>query len=128
MRRMVIVLVLVLALAALGSSVLVAADTNRLSNGSFEDGFAANGVALGWTGFNNGGSAEYIYRDDTGPRFAVDGKHSQFLRISTMAYSVPAPDRYSGIYQTGAVVAGSPYTLTLSGMLRVNADDPDKNN
>lgn len=101
---------------------------NRLSNGSFEEGFAPNGVGLGWTAFNNGGSADYIYRDDTAARFAADGTHSQFLRISTLDYFDTEPDRYSGIYQTVAVVPGNPYTLTLSGMLRVLANDVDKNN
>lgn len=100
----------------------------RLSNGSFEEGFGGNGVALGWTGFNNGGSAEYIYRDDMGPRFAADGKHSQFLRISTLPYSVTEADRSSGIYQTVAVVAGQSYTFSLRGMLRTQNNDPDLGN
>ncbi len=100
----------------------------RLSNGSFEEGFADNGVALGWTAFNNGGAADYIYRDDTGARFLADGKHSQFLRLSTMNYFVTDPNRYSGIYQTVAVTAGTAYTLTLNGMMRVLPNDLDKNN
>lgn len=129
MRRILILFGALVALVTVSSSLLLAAaSTNRLSNGSFEDGFGGNGVALGWTGFNNGGSAEYVYGDDVGARFAVDGKHSQFLRINTLPYFVTEADRYSGIYQTVAVVAGAPYTLTLSGMLRVLPDDLDKNN
>ncbi len=111
------------------SSVAFAAGTGeRLSNGSFEEGFGGNGVGRGWTGFNNGGSAEYIYSDDTGSRFAADGKHSQFLRISTLPYFVTEANRYSGIYQTVAVVPGQPYTFSMRGMLRTTNDDPDLGN
>ncbi len=100
----------------------------RLSNGNFEEGFGANGVALNWVGFENGGNAFYHFQDDTAPAFAFNGKHSQLIQISTMPYYVVEPERYAGIYQTIAVVAGTPYTLTLHGMLRVLPTDPDMNN
>src|SRR5512135_1409268 len=129
MRRFsIMAIAFLLALGFAAAAAQAAGPGERLVNGSFEEGFGTNGVAVGWTGFNNGGSAEYIYRDDTGPRFAVDGKHSQFLRISTMNYFVTEPDRFAGIYQTANVVPGSQYTLTMYGMLRVLANDPDKNN
>ncbi|MGE5265703.1 MAG: hypothetical protein ACM3S0_20180 [Acidobacteriota bacterium] len=129
MRRISILsIAFMLALGLTAAVAHAAGPGERLVNGSFEEGFDNNGVAVGWSGFNNGGSADYICRDDTGPRFAVDGKHSQFLRISTMPYFVTEPDRYSGIYQTVNVAAGSQYTLTMYGMLRVLPDDPDKNN
>ncbi|MDE3091318.1 MAG: hypothetical protein KGJ80_18280 [Chloroflexota bacterium] len=100
----------------------------RLSNGSFEEGFAGNGVALNWIGFDNGGSAFYHFQDDTSPAFNSDGKHSQLVEVSTTAYYVTEPERYAGIYQTVSVVAGTTYTLTMHGMLRVLPDDPDMNN
>jgi hypothetical protein len=100
----------------------------RLSNGSFEEGFASNGVAQNWTGFDNGGTAYYHFQDDTSPAFNYDGKHSQLIQISTVGYAVSEPDRYAGIYQTIAVVAGTPYTLTMHGMLRTLPNDPDMNN
>ncbi|MBI4785596.1 MAG: Ig-like domain-containing protein [Chloroflexi bacterium] len=128
MRRLILLAIAVVLIVVLGPTAIYAAEGNRLSNGSFEEGFGENGVALGWIGFNNGGSADYIYRDDMGPRFAVDGKHSQFLRISTMPYFVTEATRYSGIYQTVAVTPGASYTLAMSGMLRVLPDDLDKNN
>ena len=128
MRRLILLVIAIALISGLAPTTINAAEGNRLSNGSFEEGFGENGVALGWIGFNNGGSADYIYRDDTGPRFVVDGTHSQFLRISTMPYFVTEPDRYSGIYQTVAVTAGASYTLSMSGMLRVLPNDLDKNN
>ncbi|MCL4395385.1 MAG: hypothetical protein M1482_11400 [Chloroflexi bacterium] len=101
---------------------------DRLSNGSFEEGFEPNGVAANWVGFDNGGSAFYHFQDDTAPAFAFDGGHSQLIEISTMNYYATEPERYAGIYQTVAVAAGTSYTLTLRGMLRVLPDDPDMNN
>lgn len=105
-----------------------AATGERLSNGSFEEGFGANGVALNWVGFHNGGNAYYHFQDDTSPAFNFDGKHSQLIQISTVNYYVVEQERFAGIYQTVAVVAGTPYTLTLHGMIRTLANDPDMNN
>jgi hypothetical protein len=99
----------------------------RLCNGSFEEGFAPNGVGLCWTGFDNGGSAYYHWQDDTAPAYAANGKHSQLLEVSTMQYNASEAERFNGIYQTIAVVPNTPYTLTLKGILRVLATDPDKN-
>lgn len=129
-RRALIVgtlLALVLALAAFVPGT-AAGTGERLSNGSFEEGFGSNGVALNWTGFHNGGNAYYHFQDDTSPAFNYDGKHSQLIQISTMNYYVVEQERCAGIYQTVAVVAGTPYTLTLHGMIRTLANDPDRNN
>jgi len=121
----------ILALAiALGTFATTTAATpgERLSNGSFEEGFGANGVALNWVGFHNGGNAYFHFQDDTSPAFNYDGKHSQLIQISTVNYYVVEPERYAGMYQTVAVVAGAPYTLTMHGMLRTLPNEPDMNN
>ncbi len=100
----------------------------RLTNGNFEEGFGDNGVASYWIGFHNGGSAFYHWQDDVSPAFTYAGSHSQLIEISTVQYGASEQDRYAGIYQTLAVVAGTQYTLTLHGMLRVLPNDPDMNN
>jgi hypothetical protein len=99
----------------------------RLSNSSFEEGFAGNGVGANWVGFDNGGSAFYHFQDDTSPAFNYDGSHSQLIEISTVNYISTEPERYAGIYQTVSVIAGTQYTLTLHGELRVLPNDPDVN-
>jgi len=121
-------IVILLALALTTTAITAGGYGERLSNGSFEEGFGSNGVALNWVGFDNGGSAFYHWQDDTAPAFAYDGKHSQLIEVSTMPYFDTEPERYAGIYQTIAVVAGTPYTLTLHGMLRVLPNDLDMNN
>ena len=127
-RALLIALVLVLALAVTARTTTAGGFGERLSNGSFEEGFDGNGVGSNWVGFNNGGSAFYHFQDDVSPAFNYDGKHSQLIEVSTMNYFVTEPERYAGIYETVSVVAGTPYTLTMHGMLRVLPDDPDMNN
>ena len=128
MRRWIfLVSALVLALALAASPISAGGYGERLCNGNFEEGFAPNGVGLCWTGFDNGGSAYYHWQDDTAPAYAADGKHSQLIEVSTMPYNASELDRFAGVYQTLAVVPNTAYTLTMSGLLRVLATDPDKN-
>ena len=44
-----------------------------MANGGFENGFAANGVALYWTGFTSGGPANYGFYDERWPPVVSQG-------------------------------------------------------
>jgi hypothetical protein len=127
-RAFLVLLVFVPAVGLTATTTSAGGYGERLSNGSFEEGFDGNGVGANWVGFNNGGAASYHFQDDSAPAFASDGKHSQLIEVSTMNNFVTDPERYAGIYQTVAVAAGTQYTLTMHGMLRVLTDDPDMNN
>jgi hypothetical protein len=100
-----------------------------LENGGFEEGFYSKwvgevGNAWGW--FNNGGPAAYGYYDDTWPPVVAEGEHSQLLEINTYGRSGSAPDRYAGIYQTvEGLTVGATYELSMKGMIRALANDPD---
>jgi hypothetical protein len=102
---------LALPLAAAADSV------NVVINGSFEEEFIL-GIASGWTGFDNGGLAQYGYHDDTWSPVVYDGAHSQLLEVNTKDYGGSENDRYMGIYQVVKVVAASRYMLTFYGMVR----------
>ncbi len=105
--------------------------TERLTNGDFESGFHATPagfVGNGWSWFHNGGQATYGFYDETWAPVVYDGEHSQLIEINTFCRAGSDPDRYVGIYQTVAVVAGETYELSLHGMLRALADDPDRGN
>lgn len=108
---------------------LAGGSTERLANGNFEGGFYATPVGFvgkHWKWFHNGGAATYGFYDDTWAPVVYDGKHSQLLEINTFCRAGSDPDRYSGIYQTVAVVPGETYELSLHGMLRALEDDPDR--
>ncbi len=131
-RRVVItalVLAMVSAVVAVPGIQLAGGSTERLTNGSFEEGFHSTPtgfVANGWHWFNNGGQATYGYYDDTWAPVVYDGQHSQLIEINTFCRGGSDADRYSGIYQTVAVEAGETYQLSLHGMLRALEDDPDR--
>jgi hypothetical protein len=91
------------------------ADPDLIRNGSFEEGFS-NGVGIGWGSFNNGGHCTYGYHQDTWAPVVWDGTSSQLLSIQTGGSN--EQDRYTGIYQTVAVVPGATYRLTIHGMVR----------
>ena len=101
-----------------------------LANGDFEGGFyVRNGGAVGnyWDWFHNGGQARYGFYDETWAPVVYDGRHSQLIEINTYCRGGSDPDRYAGIYQTViGLQKGATYQLTLRGMLRVQADDPDR--
>lgn len=98
---------------------------NLLTNGDFEGGFGPGGVARGWYRFDNGGEMMASLYDDTWPPVVYDGAHSQLIEINTFCRGASDPDRYTGIYQTLAVQAGTTYELCLYGMLRSLSGDPD---
>ncbi|CAG0946551.1 hypothetical protein ANRL1_03092 [Anaerolineae bacterium] len=119
---------LILGLALLPATLHAGGYGERISNGSFEEGFGYEGVALNWKSFNNGGRALYGYQDDTDHLLVFDGKHSQLVEINTLHNNQTDPERISGIYQTVSVVAGQPYTLTVRGMIRLMEYDLDRSN
>ncbi len=94
--------------------------TELLTNGNFEEGFAENGVAIGWGAFSNG-QAGFGWQDDTWSLVVWEGKHSQLLFIVSPGYN----DRYIGIYQTVKIVPAETYTLTLHGLVRANTPPED---
>lgn len=111
------------------SSVVVAVGEvgEFIFNAGFEEGFAANGVATGWTPFDNGGSAHYGWYDETWPPVIYNGAHSQLIEINTFGFAGSESDRYAGIYQTvTGLVPGATYELSMHGMLRAREDDPDR--
>jgi len=101
----------------------------RIYNGSFEEGFGPNGVALGWTRFDNGGKPKYLWYDDAWAPVVWDGQHSQGIEVDTKGKPDVEPDRYAGIYQTVAgLTPGATYQLYFHGMLRALESDPDRYN
>ena len=98
--------------------------SERITNGSFEEGFGPDGVGLGWHKFDNGGNATYGWYDDTWDPVVWDGEHSQLIEINTFCRGASDPDRYAGIYQTVALVPGATYTLKIRGMIRARDGDP----
>jgi hypothetical protein len=124
-------LALLAAIFAIPNVQLAGGMTERLTNGDFEAGFyqtPAGFVGNGWQWFNTGGQAAYGYYDETWTPVIYDGLHSQLLEINTFARGESDADRYSGIYQTVAVTPGEVYELSIRGMLRAWADDPDRDN
>ncbi|HDN80763.1 MAG: hypothetical protein DRI61_08720 [Chloroflexi bacterium] len=98
--------------------------SERITNGSFEEGFGPDGVGLGWQKFDNGGNATYGWYDDTWDPVVWDGDHSQLIEINTFCRGASDPDRYAGIYQTVALVPGATYELKIRGMIRAREGDP----
>ncbi len=102
----------------------------RLNNGSFEEGFAPTGVALGWTAFTDPGDHTIRFADD--PAVALEGRHSQSIEFSAKPPRQPAGDNgaptwqagEAGLYQTVSTVQGTPYTLNLHALFRTDASDP----
>jgi len=125
------VLALIAAVLAVPGIQLASGGTERLTNGSFEEGFHATPagfVGNGWHWFNNGGQAAYGFYDETWAPVIYDGQHGQLIEINTYNYGASDADRYSGIYQTVAVTPGETYELSLHGMLRALEEDPDRAN
>jgi hypothetical protein len=91
---------------------------NVIRNGSFEDGFQEQGLALEWSAFDNG-SADYAWASDDSIWHVSHGSMAQYMRIRGPSQ----PDRFIGIYQTVDVVAGEVYTLALHGVVRSSTAD-----
>ncbi|MCS7286163.1 MAG: hypothetical protein RMK30_03665 [Anaerolineae bacterium] len=111
------------------SSVSVTVSVGRwhefIRNGSFEEGFGPDGVALGWHKFDNGGNASYGWYDDTWFPVVWDGHHSQLIEIHTYCRAASDPDRYAGIYQVvGGLTPGAIYEFSLAALLRAAEGDP----
>lgn len=87
--------ILALGLILLPTPTIAGGFGERISNGSFEEGFGYEGVALNWKSFNNGGRALYGYQDDTDHLLVFDGKHSQLIEINTLHNNVTDPERVS---------------------------------
>jgi hypothetical protein len=124
-----LLLALVAAVVAVPGIQLAGGVTERLTNGDFEEGFhftPAGEVGNGWQWFHNGGEATYGFYDETWAPVIYDGQHSQLLEINTFCRGGSDSDRYSGIYQTVAVVPGENYDLSLHGMLRALEGDPHR--
>lgn len=93
---------------------------NVIKNGSFEDGFDEQGVALDWTPFSNG-DAVFVWADELQPTYVSHDLHAQRMQIMGPGQ----PDRFIGIYQTVDVVAGETYTLALHGLIRSSTAKDD---
>jgi hypothetical protein len=124
-----LLLALVAAVLAVPGIQLAGGATERLANGDFEEGFRftpAGEVGNGWQWFHNGGEATYGFYDETWAPVVYEGQHSQLLEINSYYLNESDSDRYSGIYQTVAVVPGESYELSLHGMIRALEEDPDR--
>lgn len=86
-----------------------------LQNGGFEEGFAGNGVGLGWQGFHTG-DAQVNFSAESAEPFIRSGSSAQRISID-QAWQ---PDQFGGIFQTVEVVPGQPYTVTVHGQIRSN--------
>ena len=122
-RRGILVILVVLAVVATGvftlPRVFSANGTGeRLANGAFEEGFAPDGVGLGWKRFDNGGAASYGWYDETWNKAIFEGKHAQLIEINSFKWMPTSPDRYAGIYQTVSVAPGATYQLVINAMMR----------
>ena len=101
---------------------------NVVDNGDFEGGFGKDGVGLDWDEFHNCGEQQLCtasFHDDTWCPVVHDGEHSQLIEINTFCRGASLPDRYSGIYQTLPLTAGTTYKLCMHGLLRSMPGDPD---
>lgn len=120
-------LALLASLTLMGASGLAVVDQDVLANGNFESGFTyvpgCGMVGNGWVCFTNGGSAEYGFYDDQWDLVRADGLNSQLIEINTLHVAASENDRFAGIYQTARVVAGAPYQLSLSGLMRERGPD-----
>jgi hypothetical protein len=124
-----LLLALLAAVVAVPGIQLAGGATERLANGGFEEGFYSTPVGLvgnGWGWFDNGGRVEYGFYDETWAPVVAKGAHSQMIEVNTFGQAGTEADRYAGIYQKVAVVAGENYELALQGMLRAMEDDPDR--
>jgi hypothetical protein len=92
--------------------------SERIRNGSFEDGFDDQGVGVGWNHFTTGAAA-YQFADESWPPARYDGEHAQRIQVE----GATEPDRYAGIFQTVTVVPGATYQLSLHGLIRTGQGD-----
>jgi len=98
---------------------LVCDGPNLLANGSFEDGFDADGTAVHWAPYNNDGLANYGYYDDQWGPVVADGAHAQLLEINSYGFMPTDTNRWIAIHQhVSGLTPGAPYELSLKAMIR----------
>lgn len=98
--------------------VLVCSGPNLVANGGFENGFAANGVAFYWSGFTNGGQANYGFYDEMWPPVVSEGSHGQLLEINSKGLPATDPDRIIGIMQRLWLQPGVTYEISFDSAMR----------
>lgn len=98
--------------------VQVCSGPNMIANGGFENGFAANGVGLYWSGFTNGGQANYGFYDEMWPPVVSEGNHSQLLEINSKGLAATDPDRIIGILQRTVLQPGVTYEISFDSAMR----------
>jgi len=96
------------------AAVKALSEGNLVRNGSFEEGFDAEGVAQEWTTFSSDNGAVFGWEPDSDPMHVSHGSHSQVMRIMGPG----DPNTFVGIYQTMDVVPGETYTIALHGVIR----------
>ncbi len=89
-----------------------------MMNGGFENGFAANGVGFYWSGFTNGGRANYGFYDEMWPPVVSEGRHSQLLEINSKGLPATDPDRVIGIMQRLWLQPGVTYEISFDAAMR----------
>ena len=104
------------------SSVEAGPPEEIIQNGSFEDGFASNGVGLSWAPFKSD-DITVVYSGEGGPGPYVDSGASA-QRITTLQAGLG--DRYTGIYQQLEVIPDEPYMLEMKGQIRTGFGDVSK--
>lgn len=98
--------------------VQVCSGPNLVMNGGFENGFAANGVGFYWSGFTNGGQANYGFYDEMWPPVVSEGSHGQLLEINSKGLPATDPDRIIGIMQRLWLQPGVTYEISLDSAMR----------
>lgn len=98
--------------------VQVCAGPNLIFNGGFENGFAANGVGFYWSGFTNGGRANYGFYDEMWPPVVSEGSHGQLLEINSKGLAATDPDRIIGILQRVKLQPGMTYEISFDSAMR----------
>ena len=104
--------------AASAGEVSAPVSSERVRNGSFEDGFEDHSLGEGWKSFTNGG-AVFEFLEETWTPAVFDGERAQRIQVREASQ----PDRYAGIYQTVSVVPGETYELVLNGQIRSGEGD-----
>ena len=94
---------------------------NVVRNGSFEEGFDAEGIAEEWTAFSSDNGAVFGWEPESEPMHVSHGSHSQLMRIMGPG----EPNTFVGIYQTINVVPGETYRLALHGVIRSSLASED---
>ena len=98
--------------------VQVCSGPNIVMNGSFENGFAANGVGFYWSGFTNGGRANYGFYDEMWPPVVSQGTHGQLLEINSKGLPATDPDRIIGVMQRLWLQPGVTYEISFDAAMR----------